>query len=282
MYKVHYVNNNTDICMPENPPENLPHVIEVGHSFPPPGYESKKLCRDTYVIHYVISGKGKYYGQTVEGPCAFLETPENIHYYCIDDLPDTPQWEQYWIMFSGPGIKDWLSDAGFPEEPSCFPCPYIHQAYDILRDLQTPSGYVNQNDHYYMMAGLCQLFSLHSATKQSEQKHSNYTTYVRTICNYIHENYANITCEDELADLVHLSTRYMHKIFKEETGTSPIRYLNTYRVRCAKILLTEHDLPIHVIAEMLGFSNPNYFCYVFQKHCDGISPLAYKKKHRLN
>lgn len=278
MYKAHYVGNNTDIFMSEHHGKNAPHVVEIGHSTPPHGYESKPLCRNVWVLHYVVSGEGLYFGQPVTGPCVFIETPDTVQFYAVSDNASAPVWEQYWIMFDGQTAPDWLAYAGFPKVPTVLPCPYMHQAQSIFSELLTSSNYIGQNDHYYMLSGLCRLFALHAATKEKAPRSDS--AYVRKIRAYIHDNYATIRSEAELADLVHLSTRYMNKIFKKETGKPPIQYLNHYRIRCAKNLLERPELSIHEISEMLGFSNPNYFCCVFQRHCNGISPLAYRKGAR--
>ena len=278
MYKAHYVGNNTDIFMSEHHGKNAPHVVEIGHSTPPHGYESKPLCRNVWVLHYVVSGEGLYFGQPVTGPCVFIETPDTVQFYAVSGNESAPAWEQYWIMFDGQTAPDWLAYAGFPKVPTVLPCPYMHQAQSIFAELLTSSNYIGQNDHYYMLSGLCRLFALHAATKEKAPRSDS--AYVRKIRAYIHDNYATIRSEAELADLVHLSTRYMNKIFKKETGKPPIQYLNHYRIRCAKSLLERPELSIHEISEMLGFSNPNYFCCVFQRHCNGISPLAYRKGAR--
>lgn len=278
MYKAHYVGNNTDIFMSEHHGKNAPHVVEIGHSTPPHGYESKPLCRNVWVLHYVVSGEGLYFGQPVTGPCVFIETPDTVQFYAVSGNESAPAWEQYWIMFDGQTAPDWLAYAGFPKVPTVLPCPYMHQAQSIFAELLTSSNYIGQNDHYYMLSGLCRLFALHAATKEKAPRSDS--AYVRKIRAYIHDNYATIRSEAELAGLVHLSTRYMNKIFKKETGKPPIQYLNHYRIRCAKKLLERPELSIHEISEMLGFSTPNYFCCVFQRHCNGISPLAYRKGAR--
>ncbi len=281
MYTIHHEHNNTNICMPKNIQEDLPHVIEIGHSYPPPGYESNRMYRNCYVIHYVTQGKGTYFGQAFEAPCTFLLHPKNLQYYKFDSQLDTPTAEQYWIMFTGNDIPNWLTNAGFPDKPACLPCPYIHQAVEILQELQKQSSYIFQDDLCFMMSGLWRLLSLHAAASQGTQNRTN-NTYVDVVRNYIHQNYASITSEDELAKLINVSTNYMHRLFKNETGTSPMHYLNDYRIRCAKSLLKRYDIPIYTISEMVGFSTPNYFCRVFQKHCGGVSPLEYRKKHRFS
>ena len=90
MYKAHYVANNTDIFMSEHHGRSAPHVVEIGHSTPPHGYESKPLRRNVWVLHYVVSGCGVYFGQPVTGPCIFIETPDTVHYYTISGDPAAP------------------------------------------------------------------------------------------------------------------------------------------------------------------------------------------------
>ncbi|MBQ7347665.1 MAG: helix-turn-helix domain-containing protein [Clostridia bacterium] len=276
---LHHDYNDTDISLPNVINEEFPHVIEVGHSFPVIGYKSSKLYRKNYVIHYIISGKGKYQGNNIEGPCAFLETPKNVHYYSVTDDPTYPQWEQYWIMFSGPNIEKWLQKAKLPLIPTVFPCPYIAEAAMVLKKLQTPSNYTNQSDSFYMLAGLIELFSLHRRSQNKRPPHKRSTEHVRIVCSYIHDNYPEIKSVDELAQIIHVSARHLDKLFRSEMGISPISYLNTYRINQAKLFLTTTDYSITEISEMVGFSNGNYFCTAFQKHCNGLSPSAYRKKN---
>lgn len=284
MIKIHYNLNDTDICSPHKMGKESLWVCEIGHSYPGKGYLSRLMSRNCYVLHYIKSGCGYYRNHPVEAPCVFLMRPDETQYYTVSDDPKSPQWEQYWIMFSGPAAEGYLREAGFGnEEQSVFPCPYINQAYHILHDLQSIINYTNHDDRFYMLTGLFRLFSLHSATSHPTAPgvRQSYSRYVQTICDYIQENYAQPLCEDDLAAIVHLSTRYMHRIFKQELGISPIRYLNAYRVQCAKRLLTELNLPVNQTAEAVGFSDPNYFCCVFQRFTDGLSPMEYKKKHHL-
>ena len=48
------------------------------------------------------------------------------------------------------------------------------------------------------------------------------------------------------------------------------------RMEEAKMLLKMTDYKSHVIGTMVGYPEPNYFSYVFKKHC-GISPVKYRK-----
>ena len=48
------------------------------------------------------------------------------------------------------------------------------------------------------------------------------------------------------------------------------------KVRFTEMLLKMTDYKSHVIGTMVGYPEPNYFSYVFKKHC-GISPVKYRK-----
>ena len=56
-------------------------------------------------------------------------------------------------------------------------------------------------------------------------------------------------------------------------------FLRQERVRKAKELLLTTELRIYEISEECGFSNANYFSYVFKQET-GEKPLDYQKKHR--
>ena len=151
MYIIQHPYNDTVICMPDSPKKGRIHVDEIGHNSPPPGYTPIKKKRDCYIIHYLISGKGNYYGKTIEGPCVFLLTPDEPHFYTVDSSPDAPPWKQYWIIISGEGTKELLEDAGISGFPFCVPYSHIHESIEILQNLQTDSSYLNKNEHYHMM-----------------------------------------------------------------------------------------------------------------------------------
>ena len=147
MYKAHRPQNNTDSIFFDNKRVESPYIIEIGHSTPPKGYTSQRLNRNVYVLHYVLRGQGRYYDYAVNGPCVFLETPNTVHYYEVDSDPQAPEWEQYWIMFTGNNVEAWLADAGFPNAPVCLPCPYMEQAQKVFQSL-LKSSYLLKIENY--------------------------------------------------------------------------------------------------------------------------------------
>lgn len=68
-----------------------------------------------------------------------------------------------------------------------------------------------------------------------------------------------------------LNTEYASKVFRHETGMKLVEYINYYRVNQSKKLLIDPDLSLADIAEMVGFSNENYFSAVLKK-LEGKTP----------
>lgn len=103
---------------------------------------------------------------------------------------------------------------------------------------------------------------------------------VRRAMAYIHEHYAGELTRDDLAQHVNASEGHLARCFRQETGMTPMAYLNRYRVNQAKTLLTTTNRSITSVALAVGFSDNNYFSRVFRQEV-GCSPLAYRREHKV-
>lgn len=99
---------------------------------------------------------------------------------------------------------------------------------------------------------------------------------VRRVMAYIHEHFADPISRSELATRVGLSDRYLTQCFRQETGLTPIKYLNRYRLRQARALLEQGEMTITDVALAVGFSDSSYFARVFRDEV-GISPRDYQR-----
>lgn len=84
----------------------------------------------------------------------------------------------------------------------------------------------------------------------------------------------NLTIE-AISQELFLSSAYFSSLFKKETGQSFISYLTNERLKQAVHLLETTTDKNYMIAEKVGYSEPNYFSYVFKKHY-GVSPSKYR------
>lgn len=82
----------------------------------------------------------------------------------------------------------------------------------------------------------------------------------------------------EMADYVELSAPHLHKLFKIETGTSPISYLRELRLERARELLETTFHQINKIGPEVGIPNESHFTRDFKKKY-GVTPTVYRKRH---
>lgn len=95
------------------------------------------------------------------------------------------------------------------------------------------------------------------------------------IINYINANFTVIKSIDEIAQRFYLSKNYISSLFKQQTGMSFIKYINTLKIQFACYRLSTPDYSIAQIAAESGFESSTYFCRVFRKIM-GCSPTQYR------
>ena len=96
---------------------------------------------------------------------------------------------------------------------------------------------------------------------------------------YVRGNYADEELSlDDICETLGVSNSYFSTIFKRETGKSFIGYLTDYRMDCASRLLLETNEKSYIIAKKVGYTDPNYFSYVFKRRF-GVSPSKYRAEH---
>ena len=106
---------------------------------------------------------------------------------------------------------------------------------------------------------------------------SEKTNIVETIIAFMNKNYMHDISLDKISRNMYLSPVYISKIFKEETGDSPINYLIKIRLdRASYMLKNERDLSVKEISKKVGYNDAYYFSKLFKKYY-GNSPLKFKQ-----
>lgn len=108
-----------------------------------------------------------------------------------------------------------------------------------------------------------------SALSRAEIK----SPYVKTLREYILQNYTSVPDIHELSEIANISPFYLMRLFKEETGLSPHAYINQLRIHKAKEMI-ESGEPLLQISYELGFTDQSHFSKTFLK-VTGVNPLKY-------
>ncbi len=96
------------------------------------------------------------------------------------------------------------------------------------------------------------------------------------VVRYIQANYNQELRLEMLAGIFGYNSAYLGKVFHQYTGENFNNYLDKIRITEAKRLLAMEEYKVYKVAEMVGYTNINYFHNKFKKYV-GVSPLSYKK-----
>ncbi|KAA8383786.1 helix-turn-helix domain-containing protein [Acetobacter sp. DmW_136] len=80
-----------------------------------------------------------------------------------------------------------------------------------------------------------------------------------------------------MAELVELERRQLTRLFAQETGLSPARWVEQTRLAIARGLLEDGRKPPKVVAAEAGFGSVRVLRRVFQNHL-GVTPAEYRKR----
>lgn len=123
-----------------------------------------------------------------------------------------------------------------------------------------------------------QQFIQKAVSQLHSQSSGSYSREIKKAIAYISENFSREDLSiQEIADEVGLSATHFSRIFKAETAKTVWDYLTDFRIEKACRILKNTNAKIYEVAEMTGYSSPQYFSQVFMKQT-GLKPLDYRKK----
>jgi AraC-like DNA-binding protein len=100
---------------------------------------------------------------------------------------------------------------------------------------------------------------------------------VLDVISYINRNLRKNLSNEILASTLRMSTNSFARLFKQQTGLPPQKYIAKIRVENACNLLHHSSLSINDIAEHCGFSDRYYFTKVFTSFIE-MAPAQYRKQ----
>lgn len=95
---------------------------------------------------------------------------------------------------------------------------------------------------------------------------------------YINENCLNYDLSlDSIARELHVTSTYLCRLIKQETGIGYKEYLTKLRMEEAKRLLKDPDAAIGDVCQKIGYTNVSHFIKIFQKY-EGTTPAKYRNQ----
>lgn len=106
---------------------------------------------------------------------------------------------------------------------------------------------------------------------------NHHSAIVQRALTYIDENLSGDLSLTTLAHMMKITPSYLSTLFHRETGRTLAAHIAEARMKAALQLLKSTRLQVQTVAQLSGFSDPNYFGKLF-KRTYGITPLQCRKE----
>lgn len=168
------------------------------------------------------------------------------------------------------------------EIPNRFLCSDYNRVVNLYKNIIR--CYINRSgaNELQMYSSLLELLFLFCS--DADKHKNNYFSQgtkissVRNALSFIDNNYRNQIDLTDVANAVNLHPNYLHRIFKQTVGKTPLEYLTETRMKKAEDYLLTTSLPVVEISQNCGFDSVSYFIYVFKRYF-GFTPNKFRAEH---
>ena len=236
--------------------------------------------RSHFLLLYIKSGKGVYRTRNTlyhlsAGATFFMFPGEQVFYMADEEDP----WHYYWIAFEGDYFANILKRAEISPTHSIALMPenrILPELYEKV--LIYAASHRSSSDVKIISLTLDILFQYLENAKQREPLHVDpLSDHIERAIDYICKHFSEDISVSQIAATLGITREHFSFLFKKSYSTTPARFIRTYRLQRAMILLTSTDFSIEQIAERTGFNSYNYFSNQF-KIVYGISPSQLRKE----
>lgn len=247
--------------------------IQCGLQSCPPEHTFGPAIRDFWLLHFVMSGKGRLINNQGEFEVSenelFVIAPYQTAKYIADK---NDPWSYIWIGFkSDMPLPEILSESSVIKAPHLRKC--FHDAFhdDFFTENRSDGSY-----EHFLCGMIFQIIG--KLINTNNKKPSAYDSYVRPAIGIMETEYHSQLTVEEIAKRLHVSKGYFFNVFKAETGKTPQKYLEKVRMSKSTVLLTMRRLNVTLTAASVGYPDVFAFSRAFKRHF-GVSPTEYAEKH---
>lgn len=226
-----------------------------------------------YIFQYTLSGGGEIsidgeIHSLKPGHAFIVSSPSNYHYY----LPENAnKWEFLYLTLYGEQAKhcwDYIRNSESQVvrfHPESSPVKLLKQIYDDARDKKITNAYQGSSIAYHFITELY----LYLSTNDKLMK--DWSEGIISAVLFARNTYQDEIGAEEMADASKLSKYHFSRLFKQETGVTPIQYLTNIRLQKAIELLQHTKYSVDEVAQLVGYKNANYLNKITRK-LTGKSP----------
>ena len=232
------------------------------------------IGRSDYYLMYIIEGSltvdldgGAFVAKVGD----FIIFPPKYKYrYTFSDVGAV---SYYYAHFTGSEVEKTLYALGLGTSASVYTAGHSTKAMDAFEEIF--EAYTENDEFRDLTAGIAvkrALVALARAKAGSKRR-----SQIERSLAYIRASYTDDIRTPQLATLDGLSVSRYNAVFRQETGTSPIKMITELRLSHACTLLSSTDLPIGNIGSMVGYPDNHFFSKIFKSYM-GLTPKEYRAR----
>lgn len=274
------------IGMNPSPREGELSVLFSGEGTPVSLHKMGPAVHDYYLIHTVLSGKGKFITHGKQYSCStgdtFIIFPGELFSYEADEADP---WRYVWFSYVGTGAHSLTASIGASHQRAVVSnslSPAVRSYYYHIHDcFQTASNHELSNLEAEGWARLLLLeFGKANLRLSSIQPASDSVTdrLMKQAIQYLTLQFTQPISIEQMANSLGYHRGHLCKLFKQTTGLSPMQYLLKIRMERAENLLAT-SMTIEQVASSVGYNDALYFSRKFSSW-NGQSPSEYRKALR--
>lgn len=229
--------------------------------------------RSSYIIHYVLKGKGYYNGNPVSYGQGFLIFPEQLAEYHPD--AEDP-WEFLWIISFDDTMR--MVFDRYEADPDSLIFSFCSDAFSVLDSVAETviERHASILDPLELLEIFLHIFNRGIRKDLTLKSRSNSEVYLDFVRNYVETNMDQPISVLELENLLGVSQPYLYRIFQDRFHMSPKQYIINRKISHAKKLLLQTDMTVTQISNSVGYGDALAFSKLFARK-ERLSPLQYRE-----
>lgn len=227
--------------------------------------------REVYLLNFVKEGFAIFLinnkNVTIKAGDFYVLYPNSqISYHTAPDIP----WSIQWLAIDGAQVETILSQLNLSRQKPFFAVHQTKRVALLFDRLFENTNHLGLTSRLSSQATLYELFSLLA----EEQIPAVNNTHVKKALEIMNEQFSTSLTVQDIAKQLHLNNNYFSKLFKQETGASPLAVLQKIRFERAADLFKNTDMSVTEVSCAVGFSDPLYFSRAFKRYF-GCNPSSY-------
>lgn len=262
-----------------NPFEGIkPKIMEAGCDSVDSSWHRFVAFFPYYRIYYIVSGHAVIF---LENDKKLELVPGNLYFipaFSLFDAHCDAILKHYWVHFNldittTSYLSVYRTKDCVPAQPTDE--PVMRQLTELMQKPEEQKGIAD----WLACEGLIRYLISRFLPEKDDSIYASSARFI-PVLKYIDDNLQTPIRNDQLSDILYVSTTYFSNLFTKQFNISPQQYILQKRLNLAISMLFESNRSVREIAYDCGFESENYFNRQFRK-LTGMPPGQYRKASQL-